>query len=210
MLPVRKLRGDWWELNEEGTILHGTRSGAAIRVGDPVRVQVERVDTAARARRPAARWSCETAEHGQGQRQEASRRRRRRDEPRRRGTASTCSTRSSAGIVLQGTEVKSLRDGGAQLKDAYATVRDGEVWLLNLHIPPYPPAYRDNHEPERDRKLLLHRREIERLVGQSQRERPDARADADLLQRPAREGRDRRSRRARTASTSARRSRSAR
>jgi SsrA-binding protein len=69
------------------------------------------------------------------------------------------------GIVLRGTEVKSLRTGGATMKDAYATVRDGEVWLHHLHIPPYPPAYHDNHAPERDRKLLLHRREIERLVG---------------------------------------------
>lgn len=69
------------------------------------------------------------------------------------------------GIVLRGTEVKSLRTGGATMKDAYATVRDGEVWLHHLHIPPYPPAYHDNHPPERDRKLLLHRREIERLAG---------------------------------------------
>ncbi len=71
--------------------------------------------------------------------------------------------------MLTGTEVKALRDGKAQLKDAYATVRDGEVWLLDVHIPPYAPAARDNHEPERDRKLLLHRREIERLVGQHAR-----------------------------------------
>jgi SsrA-binding protein len=71
------------------------------------------------------------------------------------------------GVVLRGTEVKALRTGGAQLKDAYATVRDGEVWLHNLHIPPYPPAYHDNHAPERDRKLLLHRREIDRLVGRA-------------------------------------------
>jgi len=71
------------------------------------------------------------------------------------------------GIVLTGTEVKSLRNGGAQLKDAYATVRDGEVWLHHLHIPPYAPAFRDNHQPERDRKLLLHRREIERLIGKT-------------------------------------------
>jgi SsrA-binding protein len=71
------------------------------------------------------------------------------------------------GIVLTGTEVKSLRNGGAQLKDAYATVRDGEVWLHHLHIPPYGPAARDNHLPERDRKLLLHRREIERLIGKT-------------------------------------------
>jgi SsrA-binding protein len=71
--------------------------------------------------------------------------------------------RVEAGIVLHGTEVKSLRDGGAQLKDGYATIRDGELWLVNVHIPPYGPASRDNHEPERDRKLLLHRRELDRI-----------------------------------------------
>lgn len=71
------------------------------------------------------------------------------------------------GIVLLGTEVKSLRTGGATMKDSYATVRDGEVWLHHLHIPPYPPAYHANHPPERDRKLLLRRREIERLVGRA-------------------------------------------
>jgi SsrA-binding protein len=71
--------------------------------------------------------------------------------------------RVEAGMVLRGTEVKALRDGGAQMKDSYALMRDGEVWLHNLHIPPYKPASRDNHPPERDRKLLLHRREIERL-----------------------------------------------
>lgn len=75
--------------------------------------------------------------------------------------------RLECGIALTGTEVKSLRDGKAQIKDAYATVQDGEVWLHNLHIPPYPPAARDNHAPERDRKLLLHRREIERLIGKT-------------------------------------------
>ncbi len=75
--------------------------------------------------------------------------------------------RVECGMVLQGTEVKALRTGGCQLKDAYATVRDGEVWLHNVHIPPYPPAYHDNHAPERDRKLLLHRKEIERLVGKT-------------------------------------------
>jgi len=66
--------------------------------------------------------------------------------------------------VLLGTEVKSLRGGSAQLKDGFATIRDGELWLRNVHIPPYAPASRDNHEPERERKLLLHRREIERLA----------------------------------------------
>ncbi len=72
--------------------------------------------------------------------------------------------RLECGMVLQGTEVKALRESGAQLKDAYAQVRDGELWLQNVHIPPYGPAARENHDPERPRKLLLHRREIERLV----------------------------------------------
>ncbi len=71
------------------------------------------------------------------------------------------------GIQLQGTEVKSIREGKVQLKDAYAAVRDGEVWLHNMHVAPYGPAARDNHEPERPRKLLLHRREIERLIGKT-------------------------------------------
>jgi SsrA-binding protein len=73
--------------------------------------------------------------------------------------------RLECGLVLQGTEVKALRDGGAQLKDGYVTVTEGELWLQNVHIPPYKPAARDNHEPERPRKLLAHRREIERLLG---------------------------------------------
>jgi SsrA-binding protein len=73
--------------------------------------------------------------------------------------------RWEAGIQLTGSEVKSLRDGQAQMKDAYAAVRDGEVWLHNMHIAPYGPASRDNHDPERPRKLLLKRREIERLMG---------------------------------------------
>jgi len=72
-----------------------------------------------------------------------------------------------AGLVLTGTEVKALREGNAQIKDGYATVRDGEVWLHNVHIPPYGPAARENHDPERSRKLLLHRREIERLIGKT-------------------------------------------
>jgi SsrA-binding protein len=72
-----------------------------------------------------------------------------------------------AGMVLTGTEVKSLREGRAQIKDGYATVEEGEVWLHNVHIPPYAPASRANHDPERDRKLLLHKRQIERLIGQT-------------------------------------------
>ncbi|HEX6229290.1 MAG TPA: SsrA-binding protein SmpB [Solirubrobacterales bacterium] len=71
------------------------------------------------------------------------------------------------GIALRGSEVKSLRTGKAQMSDAYAVIEDGEVWLRGLHIPPYEPASRENHEPERPRKLLLHRAEIERLVGKT-------------------------------------------
>jgi SsrA-binding protein len=73
--------------------------------------------------------------------------------------------RFECGLVLTGTEVKSLREGNAQLKDAYAAVREGEMWLFGMYIAPYGPAARENHEPERPRKLLLHRREIDRLIG---------------------------------------------
>jgi SsrA-binding protein len=72
-----------------------------------------------------------------------------------------------AGIVLQGSEVKSLRDGKANLKDSYALVRDGELWLIGTHIAPYAPAASEGHDPERPRKLLLHRKEIERLIGKT-------------------------------------------
>ena len=71
------------------------------------------------------------------------------------------------GIQLQGSEVKSIRDGKIQLKDGYAALQAGEVWLHNVHIAPYEPAARDGHEPERPRKLLMHRREIERLIGKT-------------------------------------------
>ncbi|HYI98247.1 MAG TPA: SsrA-binding protein SmpB [Thermoleophilaceae bacterium] len=76
--------------------------------------------------------------------------------------------RYECGVVLQGSEVKSIRDGGVQIKDSYATVNKGEVWLHNMHIAPYLPASRENHEPERVRKLLLHAREIEELTDSSQ------------------------------------------
>src|SRR5919201_5083184 len=75
--------------------------------------------------------------------------------------------RFECGIVLHGSEVKSLREGRVQLKDVYATLRDGEVWLHSVHIAPYAPAARENHDPERPRKLLMHRREIERLIGKT-------------------------------------------
>ena len=70
-----------------------------------------------------------------------------------------------AGLVLKGTEVKSLRTGQVNFKDSYATVRGGEAWLLGCHISPYSHGTDANHDPERDRKLLLHGREIRRLVG---------------------------------------------
>jgi SsrA-binding protein len=76
--------------------------------------------------------------------------------------------RVECGVVLVGTEVKALRSGTAQLKDGYAAIRDGELWLQNVHIPPYGPAARENHDPERPRKLLVHRRELDRLAARVQ------------------------------------------
>jgi len=73
-----------------------------------------------------------------------------------------------AGIVLTGSEIKSIRAGQVNLRDGYATIQDGEVWLMNVHIAPYNQANRENHEPRRTRKLLLHRREINRLLGKLQ------------------------------------------
>lgn len=75
-----------------------------------------------------------------------------------------------AGIVLAGTEVKSLRNGKATISDAYGIVKDGEMWLLNLHIAPYEQGNRFNHEATRTRKLLLHAREIKRLIGAVERQ----------------------------------------
>lgn len=73
--------------------------------------------------------------------------------------------RWEAGIVLLGPEVKSLREGKAQLRDAYGKIQNGELYLVGAHISPYDPASRDNHEARRDRKLLMHRREVRRLIG---------------------------------------------
>ena len=75
-----------------------------------------------------------------------------------------------AGIALTGTEVKSLRHGKANLTDAFGVVKDGEVYLINLHIAPYEQGNIFNHEPTRTRKLLLHRREIRRLIGSAERQ----------------------------------------
>jgi SsrA-binding protein len=72
-----------------------------------------------------------------------------------------------AGIVLTGTEVKAARDGKVQLKDSYAHVAGNEAWLSNVHISPYSHGNRENHVPVRERKLLLHRREIDKLLGKT-------------------------------------------
>ena len=76
--------------------------------------------------------------------------------------------RLEAGLVLTGTEVKSLREGRANLRQAYATVRDGEAWLVGAHISEYGQGNIANHDPDRDRKLLLHGREIASLIGKTQ------------------------------------------
>jgi SsrA-binding protein len=110
--------------------------------------------------------------------------------------------RMEAGIELRGSEVKSLRDGKAQINEAYAVVDDGEVWLRGAHIPPYPPASGQNHDPDRPRKLLLHRREIERLIGKTAERGltlvptriyfKGPRAKVELALAKGKEGRDRR------------------
>ena len=76
--------------------------------------------------------------------------------------------RYEAGLVLTGSETKSLRQGGAQLRRAFGDLRDGELWLVGAHIAPYDQAGVESHDPDRDRKLLLHRREIDQLTGKVQ------------------------------------------
>jgi SsrA-binding protein len=110
--------------------------------------------------------------------------------------------RMEAGIVLRGSEVKALRSGKAQMTDAYAVVDGGEVWLRKLHIPPYEYSAVDAHEAERPRKLLLHRAEIERLVGKTAQKGltlvptriyfKGPRAKVELALARGKEGRDRR------------------
>ena len=107
-----------------------------------------------------------------------------------------------AGLVLQGSEVKSLRQGHAVLQRAYADTRDGELWLVGLHIPPYEQASIAPHDPDRARKLLLHRREIDRLSSQVDEKGltivptrlyfKDGRAKVELALARGKEGRDKR------------------
>jgi SsrA-binding protein len=73
-----------------------------------------------------------------------------------------------AGIVLTGTEIKSIRAGHVNLRDSFATIKEGELWLMNAHIAPYDQGTYANHEPRRTRKLLMHRREINRIAGKLQ------------------------------------------
>ncbi len=107
-----------------------------------------------------------------------------------------------AGIELRGTEVKALREGKARLQDSYAAIEEGELRLRGAHIPHYAPAARENHEPERPRRLLLHRWQIERLIGRMQRKGltlvptriyfKDGRAKVELALARGKEYRDRR------------------
>ena len=110
--------------------------------------------------------------------------------------------RVEAGIVLTGSEVKSLRQGHAILQRAYADTREGELWLVGLHIPPYEQASVEPHEPDRDRKLLLHRRQIDKLASQIAEKGltlvptrlyfKDGRAKVELALARGKEGRDKR------------------
>src|SRR4026209_1262089 len=110
--------------------------------------------------------------------------------------------RVEAGIVLSGSEVKSLRQGHAVLQRAYADARDGEIWLVGLHIPPYEQASIEPHDPDRDRKLLLHRRQIEQLSSKTAEKGltlvptrlyfKDGRAKVEIALARGREGRDKR------------------
>jgi SsrA-binding protein len=110
--------------------------------------------------------------------------------------------RFEAGLVLTGTEVKSLRQGQATLQRAFADLRDGELWLVGAHIPEYAQGGVANHEPDRDRKLLLHRRQIDSLLGKV-RERgltlvptklyfKDGRAKVEIALARGKEARDKR------------------
>jgi SsrA-binding protein len=110
--------------------------------------------------------------------------------------------RVEAGIVLSGSEVKSLRQGHAVLQSAYADARDGEIWLVGLHIPPYERASIAPHDPDRDRKLLLHRRQIEQLSSKTAEKGltlvptrlyfKDGRAKVEIALARGKEGRDKR------------------
>ena len=166
-LPARRMRGERFDLDETETAIVGARSGrrgAARRPGDG------RASTAIEA--PRGRVDLVPARGGRSDEQEGQAQGRIRATSRptaARATSTSSSSASRPGSSCTGSEVKSLREGKAQIGDAYAAIEDGEVWLRNAHIPPYEPASTENHDPERPRKLLLHRYEIERLIGRMQR-----------------------------------------
>ena len=203
-LPARRMRGErLLELNETETALVGRELGrAAVRARRPgiacgstgVEAPRGRVDL-----EPRRRGRLTMAKKGEEERKPVSG-----DVAtnRRAGHKFELVEKMEAGIELRGSEVKSLRNGKAQMADAYAVVEEGEVWLRKLHIPPYEPASRENHEPERPRKLLLHRAEIERLVGKTAQRGltliptriyfKGPRAKVELALARGKEGRDRR------------------
>ena len=155
--PCAACGGDWYDLNEEQTALVGRNTGRRLRLGDPIDVVGALRRAGPRAGRPGAGGASRRRAHMS-----------KRSKGRKPGGSDVATNRQArfryqllesweAGIALQGSEVKSLRDGKANLKDSYALVRDGEVWLHNCHIAPYGPAAREGHDPERPRKLLMHK-----------------------------------------------------
>ena len=164
------------------------QSGGAVRLGDPVRVGWARID-APRGRvdlYPAGRLRTDGQE-GQAQ----DRTGRRRHQPPGVVPVTTCSIGSRPASCSPAPRSSRCARAGAQLKDGYAAVDDGEVWLHNVHIPPYGPAARENHDPERARKLLLHRREIDRLLGQTAERGLTLVPTRIYFSGPQRQGRDR-------------------
>ncbi len=207
MLPARTLPGGRYELDRDEVSLIGSGEGAtALRLGDPVRVRVTgvesgrgRVDlelTGGGGKGPPER----AADGEEGEKTRPGLGRRRHQPP---GAAQIRVRRDDGGgdrpDRLRG---EGLRSGQAQMTDSYAVVNDGEVWLRNLHIPPYEFSDVDAHTPERPRKLLLHRDEIERLIGKTAEKGltlvpvriyfKGPRAKVELALARGKEGRDRR------------------
>ena len=194
MLPARTLPGGRYELDRAEVSLIGKGDGAtALRLGDPVRVRVTGVDG------ERGRVDLELTGGGGPPRRPKGRLMAKKGKKRAPASGDVVTNRRArhkfefvetmeAGIVLTGSEVKALRGGQAQMTDSYAVVDDGEVWLRKLHIPPYEFADVDAHTPDRPRKLLLHRDEIERLIGKTA-EKGLTLCRCGLLQRTAGEGR---------------------
>ena len=171
-LPARRMRGERFELNEPRRRWSGRRTGGAVRLGDPVAIRVEPDRGAARPGRPRARPA--------GARSQADG-----EEGKAQGgapatwpptgapaTSTSCSRSFECGIELRGTEVKSLRDGKAQIDDAYAVVEDGEVWLRNAAHPALPAGGRSRTtSPSARASCCSTGDEIERLIGTTAEQR---------------------------------------